>query len=87
MVYGLGDLGNSLGNVAGVLLRGDDVVLDNFTDDNLVGLFGLIDGMGATPAAKDKARKKVLKQLKQKAVLTLLAKQLTFLKKHFLSSV
>jgi len=66
MVYGLGDLGNSLGNVAGVLLRGDDVVLDNLTDDNLVGLLGLIDGLGATPAAKDKARKKVIKAIKAK---------------------
>jgi len=67
MIYGLGDLGNSIHGVVGALLRGDDVEMGNFSDETLEGLFGVIEGLGAAPEAKKKARNKVASAIRNKA--------------------
>ena len=57
-----------LGDLAGSLLAGQDVVaLETSSDDSLIGLLGVIDGLGAAPAAKDRARKKVVNAIKHKS--------------------
>ena len=67
MIFGLGDLGNSIQGVVGALLRGDDVEMGTFSDETLEGLFGVIEGLGAAPEAKQRARKKVAGAIRNKA--------------------
>ena len=57
-----------LGDLAGALLSGNDVVaLETLSDDSLLGLLGVIDGLGAAAAQKDNARKKVVNAIKHKS--------------------
>ena len=57
-----------LGDLAGALLSGNDTVaLETLSDDSLLGLLGVIDGLGAAAAQKDKARKKVFNAIKHKS--------------------
>lgn len=57
-----------LGDLAGALLSDNNrVALESLSDDSLLGILGMIDGLGAAPAAKDKARKKVFNAIKHKS--------------------
>lgn len=56
-----------LGEIAGSLVSGyDAVALEGLSDDSLLGILGVIDGLGANATAKDKARRKVFNAIKQK---------------------
>lgn len=58
---GLGDIATSL--VSGY----DAVALEGLSDDSLLGILGIIDGLGANATVKDKARRKVVNAIKHKS--------------------
>lgn len=63
-IYGIGDLGNSMGAVANALINGNTVDLSPLSDDALLGLMEGIDGLGAPEKAKRAAKKKVASAMK-----------------------